>query len=144
MSELYRFGISLEKELIKEFDTHIREKNYPNRSEAIRDLIRRELTLKTRATGGIVAGAVVMTYDHHKRELVTKLIEIQHEYQRCIISTQHVHLDHHTCLEIIAVKGDARTIEMLSAAITAHIGVRQVGLCLSAAGEQCCIAGTDK
>ena len=134
MGELYRFGVSLEKELIDDFDAHIREQNYPNRSEAIRDLIRRELTQKAWAAGGIVAGAVVMTYDHHKRELVTKLLDIQHDFQECIISTQHVHLDHHHCLEIIAVKGNARTIETLSATIKSNIGVLQVSMCLSAAG----------
>ena len=135
MGELYRFGVSLEKELIDEFDTHIKSKNYPNRSEAIRDLIRQELTRKEWAAGGTVAGAVVMTYDHHKRELVNKLLDVQHDYQECIISTQHVHLDHHHCLEIIAVRGNARTIETLANAIKSHMGVKQVNMSLAMSGE---------
>ena len=135
MGALYRFGVSLEKELIDEFDAHVREKNYPNRSEAIRDLIRQELTKREWATGGVVAGAVVMTYDHHKRELVNKLLDVQHEYQECIISTQHVHLDHHHCLEIIAVRGNARDIEQLVTSIKSYMGVKQVSMSLSMAGE---------
>ena len=135
MGDLYRFGVSLEKELIDEFDAHIRDNNYPNRSEAIRDLIRQELTRKEWAEGGVVAGAVVMTYDHHKRELVNRLLDIQHDFQECIISTQHVHLDHNLCLELIAVKGNARTIEKLANAIKSHIGVKQVNMCLAMAGE---------
>jgi CopG family nickel-responsive transcriptional regulator len=134
VGELYRFGVSLEKELIEEFDAHVKERNYPNRSEAIRDLIRQELTRREWIEGGTVAGAVVMTYNHHKRELVNKLLDVQHDFQECIISTQHVHLDHDHCLEIIAVRGKARTIELLTSSIKAHMGVKQVSMCLSMAG----------
>ncbi len=81
MAGLYRFGISLEKALINAFDKHITAQKYKNRSEAIRDLIREELTRKKIAEGGVVAGAVVMTYDHHKRELVNTLLDIQHDFQ---------------------------------------------------------------
>jgi CopG family transcriptional regulator, nickel-responsive regulator len=135
MKGLYRFGVSLEQELIDEFDAHIKEKQYPNRSEAIRDLIRQELTRREWVSGGTVAGAVVMTYDHHKRELVNKLLDIQHDFQNCIISTQHVHLDHDHCLEIIAVKGKARSIQGLAAKIKANMGVKQVSMSFSTAGE---------
>ncbi|NTU91273.1 MAG: nickel-responsive transcriptional regulator NikR, partial [Chlorobiaceae bacterium] len=107
MSDLYRFGISLDRELIEAFDRHIAEQRYQSRSEAIRDLIREELVTKKWTEGGIVAGAIVMTYDHHKRELVNKLLDIQHDFHDIIISTQHVHLDHGNCLEVIAVRGNA-------------------------------------
>lgn len=135
MNNLYRFGISLEKELIKAFDSHIKKQNYHNRSEAIRDLIREALTRKQLAEGGVVAGAIVMTYDHHKRELVTTLLDIQHDFQDLIISTQHVHLDHHHCLEIIAVKGKAREIEELANLIKSQVGVKQVSLSVADAGD---------
>jgi CopG family nickel-responsive transcriptional regulator len=128
MPGLYRFGISLEQSLIDAFDTHIAARNYKNRSEAIRDLIREELTRKK-------AGAIVMTYDHHKRELVNRLLDIQHDYQPLIISTQHVHLDHHHCLEIIAVRGKAREIERLANSIRSQIGVKQVSMSMATAGD---------
>lgn len=133
MAGLYRFGISLEKPLIDAFDKHIRARNYKNRSEAIRDLIREDLTRKKVSEGGVVAGAIVMTYDHHKRELVNRLVDIQHDFQSLIISTQHVHLDHHHCLEIVAVKGRAREIEKLAFSIKSLVGVKQVSLGLATA-----------
>ncbi len=135
MTSLYRFGISLEKTLIDAFDRHIKAQNYQNRSEAIRDLIRQELLHKKWTKGGAVAGAIVMTYDHHKRELASKMLDIQHDFQETIISTQHVHLDHHHCLEVIAVRGKARDIERLSANLKALVGVKNLSLCISAAAE---------
>lgn len=133
MSDLYRFGISLEKELIEAFDRHIKAQGYQSRSEALRDLIREELLRKTTAEGGTVAGAIVMTYDHHKRELVNRLIDIQHDFHDLIISTQHVHLDHENCLEVIAVKGNAPEIEKLSSALKVLVGVKHLSLSLSSA-----------
>jgi CopG family transcriptional regulator, nickel-responsive regulator len=136
MSDLYRFGVSLEKSLIDAFDKHIASKHYRNRSEAIRDLIREELVHKKWTDGGVVAGAVVMTYDHHKRELVGKLMDIQHDFQTIIISTQHVHLDHHHCLEIIAVRGKAREVEILADSIKSQVGVKQVSMSVASAGDE--------
>lgn len=132
MNDLFRFGISLEKQLIEAFDRHIERQNYRNRSEAIRDLIRKELSQQTVTEGGIVAGAIIMTYNHHKRELVNKMLDIQHNFQSMIISTQHIHLDHHNCLEIIAVKGKSRDVEKLANLLKSQVGVKQVELSLSA------------
>jgi CopG family nickel-responsive transcriptional regulator len=133
VSDLYRFGISLDRELIEAFDRHIKAQGYQSRSEALRDLIREELLQKTRLEGGLVAGAIVMTYDHHKRELVNRLIDIQHDFHDLIISTQHVHLDHENCLEVIAVKGNAPQIEQLSSALKVLVGVKHLSLSLSSA-----------
>lgn len=135
MGALCRFGVSLEKELLDDFDARITEKRYSNRSEAIRDLIRKEITSEKWIKGGKVAGAIVMSYDHHKRDLVTKLMDIQHEFQDSIISSQHIHLDHHNCLEIIAVKGCSKVLEKLVVAIKANSGVKQVSLSLSMTGQ---------
>ena len=133
MSDLYRFGISLDRELIEVFDRHIKAQGYQSRSEALRDLIREELLRKTTTDGGLVAGAIVMTYDHHKRELVNRLIDIQHDFHDLIISTQHVHLDHENCLEVIAVKGNAPEIEKLSSALKVLVGVKHLSLSVSSA-----------
>lgn len=133
MSDLYRFGISLDRELIEVFDRHIRAQGYQSRSEALRDLIREELLRKTTTEGGLVAGAIVMTYDHHKRELVNRLIDIQHDFHDLIISTQHVHLDHENCLEVIAVKGNTPEIEKLSSALKVLVGVKHLSLSVSSA-----------
>lgn len=135
MADLYRFGISLDQTLIDSFDAHIRKQQYQNRSEAIRDLIRAELTKKRLDDGDRVAGAIVMSYDHHKRELANNLIDIQHDYHDLIISTQHVHLDHHNCLEILAVRGTGGQIEKLASAIRSQVGVKQVDLSVTSAEE---------
>lgn len=135
MGKLYRFGVSLDKNLINKFDKHIRISNYKNRSEAIRDLIREELVRKQWTTEGDVAGAITMVYDHHKRELVNILMDIQHEFGKLIISTQHIHLDHHNCLEIIAVKGKAKEVHKLTTTLKAQKGVKHTSLSMSTTGE---------
>jgi CopG family nickel-responsive transcriptional regulator len=82
-----------------------------------------------------VAGAITMNYDHHKRELVNNLMDIQHDFQGLVISTQHVHIDHHNCLEIIAVKGRARNVEKLASQLKAQKGVMHVALSMSTTGK---------
>jgi len=135
MSNLYRFGVSLERQLIDDFDKHIKSLNYKNRSEAIRDLIRDALVKKQWLCDNEVAGAITMNYDHHKRELVNKLLDIQHDYQNIIISSQHVHIDHHNCLEIIAVKGKARNVETLASKLKSQKGVKHLSLSMSTTGK---------
>jgi CopG family nickel-responsive transcriptional regulator len=134
MADLYRFGVSLEQDLIDKFDDHIKKQNYKNRSEAIRDLIRGELIKKQWLCDNEVAGAVTLIYDHHKRELVNKLIDIQHDFQKVVISSQHIHIDHHNCLEIIAVRGKAKDIEKLTSLMKSLVGVKHVALSMSGTG----------
>ena len=135
MSSLYRFGVSLEKDLIEQFDEHIKDSSYTNRSEAIRDLIRDELIRKQWKCNNIVAGAITMVYDHHKHDLLNKIVDLQHDHQEVIIATQHVHLDHHNCLEILAVRGKAREVTDLSNKLKAVRGILHVSLNMSATGK---------
>lgn len=135
MSGLFRFGVSLEKELIDKFDRLIKEINYTNRSEAIRDLIRQELVKKQWQEGKRIAGAITLVYDHHKRELVNKLLDVQHDFQKIIVSTQHVHLDHNNCLEIIAVKGSPVQAQKLSNILKSIKGVKHTTLSASTTGK---------
>jgi CopG family nickel-responsive transcriptional regulator len=135
MSELMRFGVSMDGALLERFDRLIREKNYTNRSEALRDLIRQELVKKEWEESNEVAGAVTLVYDHHKRDLLNKIMDFQHDFQKVIISTQHVHLDHHNCLEIIAVKGLSEEVRKLANALKAMTGVRHVTLSMTSTGK---------
>lgn len=121
--------------LLERFDRLIREKNYTNRSEALRDLIRQELVKKEWEESNEVAGAVTLVYDHHKRDLLNKIMDFQHDFQKVIISTQHVHLDHHNCLEIIAVKGLSEEVRKLANALKAMTGVRHVTLSMTSTGK---------
>jgi CopG family nickel-responsive transcriptional regulator len=111
---LARFGVSLEKELLRALDDFVVESNLPNRSQAIRHLVERNLAEKKWNCNQIVAGAVVMLYNHHKGDVTTKSNDIQHEYFDVILSAQHFHLSHDNCLEIIAVKGKAKRLTELS------------------------------
>jgi CopG family nickel-responsive transcriptional regulator len=136
MSELVRFGVSLEKALLDRFDVLIREKQYTNRSEALRDLIRRELVQKEWQGGSDVAGAITLIYDHHKRDILRMVTDTQHEFQEAIISTQHIHLDHDNCLEIVAARGKAGEVQKLADALRSIKGVRHATLSMSSTGRE--------
>lgn len=135
MTNLVRFGVSLEKELLNKFDFLIKEKNYTNRSEALRDLLRQELIKKQWQKGKEIAGAVSIIYDHHKREILNKVTDIQHDFQKLIISTQHIHLDHSNCLEIIAVRGNPKEAQKLTDNLQAIKGVKHATLSMSSTGK---------
>jgi len=135
MPTLVRFGISLDKELLAKFDRHIKDKRYTNRSEAIRDLIREDLIKHEWREDKDIAGAITLIYDHHKRELLNKITDIQHDFQRIIISTQHIHLDHDNCLEVVALRGSAREARKLSDMLKAITGVKHGTLSMSTTGK---------
>lgn len=129
MPRLVRFGVSLKEELLEAFDAAVRKRKYPTRSKAIEDLIRADL-LAVRTIEGKeeVAGTLTVVYNHHKRELVNRLLDLQHEYQPNIVSTQHIHLNHDHCLEVLVVKGKPSDISRLSDRIKAEKGVEHTSL----------------
>ena len=136
MPDVFRFGISIDKNLLDKFDRLIREKKYTNRSEAFRDLIREELVKKEWIEGKDVAGAITFIYDHHQRDLLNKIVDIQHQFQKIIISAQHIHLDHENCLEIVAVKGSSRDVQTLADRLKSVKGVRHGILSMSSTGKE--------
>jgi len=135
MDKLVRFGVSLEKDLLIKFDNLAKERNYACRSEALRDLIRQELVQKEWLTGEEVAGVITLIYDHHKRELVNKLMDIQHDFGGMIISSQHIHLDHNNCLEIIALLGFPKEAQKLADNLRSVKGVKHATLSMSTTGK---------
>ncbi|HBF89075.1 MAG TPA: nickel-responsive transcriptional regulator NikR [Bacteroidales bacterium] len=126
-----RFGVSLEEELLKELDKLVEENHFPNRSQAIRYLVKKSIVEEKWQGNQIVAGAIVLVYDHHKRELLSKSTDIQHDYTDLILSSQHVHLDHHNCLETIAVKGHANRLIELSDRLIGLKGIMHGKLVMS-------------
>jgi CopG family transcriptional regulator, nickel-responsive regulator len=135
-SPLLRFGVSIEETLLKRFDSFISSNNYKNRSEALRDLIRIALVEEEWENADEeVAGAIVLVYNHHKRELVNKLLDIQHDYNKYIISSQHIHLDHDNCLEIIVVKGSMKFIQEILSKLKSAKGVKHASLTKSTLGK---------
>lgn len=136
MSDLIRFGISLPGPLLKEFDSYIQNENYTNRSEAIRDLIRNTMIKREwEETDHEVAGAIIFIYDHHVRELLKKITDIQHDYYKLIISSQHIHLDHDNCLEIVVVKGSSMEIQNLYKKIKSIKSIKHAELSMSSTGR---------
>lgn len=135
MGQLRRIGVSLDEGLLEQFDRLIQEKKYSIRSEAIRDLIRQELVKKQWQEGKEIAGAITLIYNHHQRELLNKIIDTQHRFQSVIISTQHIHLDHDDCLEIVAIRGNPRKAQQLADTLKAIKGVRHTTLSMSSTGR---------
>jgi len=127
-----RFGVSLEEELYSELDRLVLKYQFPNRSQAIRYLIKKYSVEDEWEGNQEVAGAIVLVYDHQKRGLQTKSTEVQHDFHHLILSVQHVHLDHHNCLETIAVKGNAKDLKMLANNLIAIKGVKHGELVMTA------------
>ena len=119
-----RFGVSLESDLLDALDNYVLENKFPNRSQAIRQLIERNLVEKKWQCNHQVSGAITLVYDHHKRDLGRKITDIQHDYFTEILAVQHFHLSHETCMEIVAVKGQAYRLTELSDKLISQKGVR--------------------
>jgi len=137
MNKLIRFGISMEEDLLHQFDHLIARKGYTNRSEALRDIVRDKLVEESIETEhGNVFGALVFLYDHHKRELEKSLSNLQHNYFRHIISTSHVHVDHDHCLEVVLLKGDAKILKNIAEKLLSFKGVKHGRLTLTTALQQ--------
>jgi CopG family transcriptional regulator, nickel-responsive regulator len=126
-----RFGVSLEQELLNALDKYVVENQFANRSQAVRQLINNNLVEKKWETNAVVAGAISLVYDHHKRELLSTLADIQHDYHDLILATQHFHLDHDNCLEIIAVIGESAKLSVLANKLIAVKGIQHGKLTMS-------------
>ena len=125
MQRITRFGVSIEPELLTTFDTIIKKKGYANRSEAIRDLIRKHLiTEKHKNPNETAIGTLTMIYDHHTGMLTNKLLDLQHDHHKEILSTTHIHIDHHNCLEVLVLKGKTGDIQTLADHIKALKGIK--------------------
>jgi CopG family nickel-responsive transcriptional regulator len=135
MSQLSRTGVSLEEDLLKEFDRLIAKRGYQNRSEAIRDLIREALLAETVDSNKPVVGTLTLVYDHHIPNLSQKLTAVQHSAGASILAATHVHLDHHYCLEVIIMKGRSKDIQAIADGMLALKGVELGKLVLTNSGK---------
>ena len=132
---LIRFSVSLDQALLEKFDRKVRSERCPTRSKAVGDLIRKTLVEEDWLRGAQVAGAIVLVYDHHKPDLLRKLTAIQHDSYTTIISTQHIHLDHDNCLEIVAVLGKPLEIEEIVKRLKAVKGLKHVSFAAGTTGR---------
>ncbi|MFC1781732.1 nickel-responsive transcriptional regulator NikR [Planctomycetota bacterium] len=129
MGNLDRIGVSLDKKLLSQFDKLIEKQDYQSRSEALRDLVRKQLSEeKLENPNAKAVGVVILVYDHHATKLTESLIHLQHSHLPAksmkIISSLHVHLDQHNCLEIIVIEGLVREINKVAQNILSMKGVK--------------------
>ncbi len=134
MSKLSRTGVSLEDDLLQEFDRLIGKRGYANRSEAFRDLIRETLLSETVESNKPVVGTLTLVYDHHVPNLAQKLTEVQHRAGTMVLAATHVHLDHNYCLEVIILKGRSKEIQAVADGMRALRGVELGKLVLTNSG----------
>ena len=136
MTDLTRFGISMDAKLLARFDALVERKGYVNRSEAIRDLVRNSLVEDQWARGDEeTVGTVTIVYDHHVRDLADKLTDHQHAHHDAIVSALHVHLDHANCLEVVVLKGKAREVRRLADELIGTKGVKHGKLVTTTTGK---------
>ena len=126
-----RFGVSMEKELLDALDDYAKDNSFSNRSQAVRHLVSDNLTVKKWKCNNIVAGSVTLVYNHHKSDIQSMLTDLQHDYHKQILSSQHFHLDNEQCLEIIAVKGKANELTELADKLIAIKGIQHGKLSMS-------------
>ncbi len=136
MAHLERFGVSMENDLLDKFDLLIQKRGYRSRSEAIRDLARKELVSEEWADPHAeVVGTVTIVYEHHEHELSNILADLQHQYHNCILCTTHIHLDEHNCLEVVIVKGSSEQVKYIANALISIKGVKHGQLSSTSTGE---------
>ncbi|MDR2050774.1 MAG: nickel-responsive transcriptional regulator NikR [Deltaproteobacteria bacterium] len=136
MSNLIRFGVSLDAGLLEKFDALCGERGYGNRSEAIRDLIRNSLVQRDwDDSGKEVAGSLSLVFDHHAGNLAQRLTCLQHDFHPYIIASLHVHLDHDNCLENLVLKGPAHILRELGQKLISTKGVKHGSLTLATTGR---------
>jgi CopG family transcriptional regulator, nickel-responsive regulator len=131
-----RFSVSLPSALVSKLDVMVGQKGFGNRSQAIGDMVRDALIEHSQKSGAAeIAGTITLVYDHHKANVQAALTDIQHDHHEIIVSTLHVHLDHHNCLEVLVVKGKASRVKAIADALIAARGVKHGKLTVTTTGK---------
>ena len=139
MSELSRFGVSAEEELLTSFDRLIAGQGYANRSEALRDLMRDALIrsqIENFPEDSEVLGSLTLVYDHHAVDLSDKMNELQHNHHELVVSVLHIHVSHDDCMEVIVLRGAVREIRSLADGLLSLKGVKHGHLFVTVASAQ--------
>lgn len=137
MNNIIRFGVSIDEKLLNKFDIIIDEKGYVNRSEAIRDLIRGMMeNNEISESEAVVIGTLTLVYSHNVHELADKLNDIQHHHHKSIISTTHIHLDEHNCLEVMILRGKSKDVQEIADRLISIKNVKHGKLTVTAALEE--------
>ena len=136
-SSLSRFSVSIPTDLLRQLDAMARAKGYSNRSRALADMVRAQLVEHNAKYGNRqIAGTITLVYDHRKRRLQSALTSAQHSHQDLVISALHVHLDHSNCMEVLALRGSARSIKSFADLLASTKGIKHAKLTLTATGKE--------
>jgi CopG family nickel-responsive transcriptional regulator len=136
MPTLERFGVSIDEELLTQFDALIAGRGYPSRSEALRDLVRQELVRAEWADPAAeVVGTLTVVYEHHEHDLSGTLTDLQHAHHNAIICSTHVHLDAHNCLEVIVLRGPSAQVKTIADTLLSTRGVKHGQLVCTTTGK---------
>jgi len=137
VGRVVRFSVSIEPELLDGLDDWLEEEGFSSRSQGVREIVRERLKAEAFARGDEEAVATVsLVYDHHKRDLMERLAHLQHEHLAEIVSSVHVHLTHHHCLEVLILRGRASAVGELAKRLVATKGVLSGEVSLAAAGGE--------
>ena len=136
MADLERVSFTIEKSLLGRLMRLMRKTKYRNRSEFIRDLVRSRLVEKEWQANEEALGTITLVYNHEQRELAQKLTATQHHHHDEVLATTHVHLNKHTCAEMIMVKGRANVIEHIAEELRKQKGVLHVSVSISSTGKR--------
>jgi len=137
MEKIIRFGVAMPRELLDKFDSLIAKKNYPNRSQALRDLVRQTMVEEEwKLDNKETIGTITIVYNHHYKEISDVLTDLQHHYCKEIISCLHVHLDKENCLEVLVIKGKSQKIKDIADKLIATKGVKHGKLIRSTTGKE--------
>ncbi len=130
-----RFSLSMPGGLVRKLDLMVKSKGYVNRSQAVADMVSDHLVEHLGEEGNHeIAGTITLVYDHHKRNVQALLTDIQHDHQEVILSTLHVHLDHHNCMEVLAVRGKSGIVKQVADQLIAARGVKHGKLTVTTTG----------
>jgi CopG family transcriptional regulator, nickel-responsive regulator len=136
MTDIVRFSVSLEEELLAEFDRYCAEKQFATRSEVLRQLIRDRLTAEAwESDSRDAAGTLTLVYDHHRGQLREQLTALQHEATDLVVAAMHVHLTHALCLEVIVLRGPAKRLRKMAEQLRGLKGIFKGELVMASAKD---------
>jgi len=134
MSEIVRFSVSLEDDLLEQFERYCREQRFATRSEAVRQLIRETLTAHAwESESADAAGTLTLVYDHHRAQLGDRLTKLQHDHTELVVSTLHAHLTSDLCLEVIVLRGPAGKLQEIASQLRGLKGIYKGELVMASA-----------
>jgi len=136
MSEIVRFSVSLEDDLLRQFDRYCDEEQFATRSEAVRQLIREKLTARAwQSDSQDAVGTLTLVYDHHRAQLSDRLTKLQHDNTDLVVSTLHAHLTHELCLEVIVLRGPAGSLQQIASQLRGMKGILKGELVMASAPQ---------